>query len=295
MRVDGEARGQLGPGGVDQFPAHPGRAAAAEPVQGGDERDVAGPHQRGRPAQRERAAEQLARERVARRHGEHVARGALQHRHVRGVTGERGHQRHRGGAAADDDHPPPGPLQVGRPALRVHELAREPLRSGERRLVPSLVAVVAGAEEQEPAGELDGAVLLRRGRDRPARRRAGPRGRHHPVPEPHGAVDPALARGVGDVVADRGAVGDRGGRRPGAERVAEGEHVGVGPDPGIAEQVPGAADRRTRLEDRPGQVRAAVLQVGDGADAGEAGADHDHVDVDGCGSHGMAVPGDRAR
>ena len=49
--------------------------------------------------------------------------------------------------------------------------------------------------------------------------------------------------------------------------------------PGIAEEVPGAADRLARLEDRVALAGAALLQVVGGADAGEAGADDQHVDM----------------
>jgi hypothetical protein len=70
-----------------------------------------------------------------------------------------------------------------------------------------------------------------------------------------------LSRAVsGDVVADRGAVGDRLAFGPGLERVAERVHVGVRAHARIAEQVPGAADRRARFQDRvascPGSVAA---------------------------------------
>ena len=62
--------------------------------------------------------------------------------------------------------------------------------------------------------------------------------------------------------------------------------------PGIAEQVPGAADRVARLEDRVALARALGLQVVGGADPGEAGADDQDVEV--LGRHGVATEGSRS-
>src|SRR3954451_17985779 len=109
---------------------------------------------------------------------------------------------------------------------------------------------------------------------------------HHPV----------LARGVLDVAADRGAVGDRLRVRPRPEGVAEGEHVRVRADTRVPEEVPGAADRAAGLQDRVRLVRAVLLQVTGGADAGQAGADDEDVHVLGC--HALlqlTVPGRRCR
>ena len=75
------------------------------------------------------------------------------------------------------------------------------------------------------------------------------------------------------------AVGDRLLAVPRPERVAEGEHVGVGPDARVAEQVPRAADGVAGLEDGVGRPRALGLEVVAGADAGQAGADDEDVEV----------------
>src|ERR1700749_1996332 len=91
--------------------------------------------------------------------------------------------------------------------------------------------------------------------------------------------DPVFARGLPYVVADLVAGGDRVLVGPGLERVAKGVHVGIGADAGIAEEVPSAADRLARLEDRVALAGAVALQVGAGADAGETGADDQDVDV----------------
>ena len=102
---------------------------------------------------------------------------------------------------------------------------------------------------------------------------------HDAVIEPDVRLDPVLARGLAHVVEDRGAVGDRLGLAPRLERVAERVHVGVRADPRIAEQIPGAADALARLEDRVGLTGAILLEVMRGADAGQAGADDQDVNV----------------
>src|SRR5690606_15676718 len=115
--------------------------------------------------------------------------------------------------------------------------------------------------------------------DRPARLLARPGGGDDPVAEPDPLFDPRLTGGVADVAEDRRAVGDRLRVHPGPEPVAERVHVGVGPDPWVAEQVPGATDRVARLENRVRLPGAALLQVVGGADTGEAGADDQDVSV----------------
>ena len=92
-------------------------------------------------------------------------------------------------------------------------------------------------------------------------------------------VDAVLPRRLLDVAEDRRPVGDRLRLRPGLERVAEGVHVGVGADPRVAEEVPGAADRVPRLEEGERLVRAVAPQVAAGADAGQAGSDDQDVEV----------------
>ena len=92
-------------------------------------------------------------------------------------------------------------------------------------------------------------------------------------------VDAVLGRGLADIVQDLRPVGDRLRLGPWLERIAEREHVGVGADAGIAEQVPGAADAVAALENGIALARAFVLQVKTRADAGQAGADDQHVEM----------------
>ena len=66
---------------------------------------------------------------------------------------------------------------------------------------------------------------------------------------------------------------------PRLERIAEREHVKVGADAGITEQIPGAADAVAAFEDDEALARALMLQVIARADAGKAGTDDQHVEM----------------
>src|SRR5262249_57482811 len=95
--------------------------------------------------------------------------------------------------------------------------------------------------------------------------------------------------GLIHVTEDRGAVGDRLRFAPGLEAVPQGVHVAVGPDAGIAKEVPRAAHGGATLEDDVALPRAVALQVDGGPDAGEAGADDEDV-VGVLRRHGHAAP-----
>src|SRR3546814_4582679 len=86
-------------------------------------------------------------------------------------------------------------------------------------------------------------------------------------------VDALGCGGVLDVLQDRRAVRERLLSVPRAERVAEREHVGVGAQARVAEQVPGATYRVTRLEDRVPRPGAIGLHVVTRAAAGQDSTD----------------------
>src|SRR3979411_834133 len=98
-----------------------------------------------------------------------------------------------------------------------------------------------------------------------------------PVVEPDVLVDACLRGGSLDVPQDRVAVGDRLLAVPRSERVAQCEHVGVGPDAWVTEEIPRAADRITPFEDRVRRPRTLRLDVVAGTDAGQAGADDEDI------------------
>src|SRR6266403_1100200 len=95
-------------------------------------------------------------------------------------------------------------------------------------------------------------------------------------------VDAVFGCRLAHVIENPRPVGDRLGLGPRLERIAEREHVAVGADAGITKQVPGAADGVATFEDRVALARALVLKVIARADAGEAGADDQHVEMFAC-------------
>ena len=209
---------------------------------------------------------------------DHVGRRALQHRHVRGLLRQRRDHADRGRAAADDHQPLAGVVEVLRPMLRVHHLALEVFDAGKRWRVGLVVVVVAGAEEQEPSAVGLGLAVLF-GLHRPSVGGRIPVGGADIGVEPDVLVDAVLARGVGHVLPDLVAVGDHLRPRPRFPREAQRVDVAVGANAGIAEQIPRPAEALTSFQDRVAQVRVLLADAVGGADAGEPGADDQHIAV----------------
>ena len=207
-------------------------------------------------------------------------RRTLQHRHVAGLLGHRRDERDGGGAAADDDHPLAGVVEVFRPVLRMHDLAPEPLPALEVRRVPLVVAVVAAAAEDPVRAQLrppTGVGLF--DVDGPAGVHSRPGRRDDPLVVADVRFDAVLRDGLLQVGQDLVAAGDRVLVPPRFELVAERVQIRVRSDTGVAEQVPRATDRAAGLDDgvRPsGQV---ALQVVRSADAGDPGSDDQDVDM----------------
>ena len=228
---------------------------------------------------------------VLARPGHDVGGRPLQHGHGAGPTVDQGrHQGHRRGPAADDDDPLSLPPEVLGPVLGVDDGAAEVGLPGELGSVAAVVAVVPGVPPQEAAGELfpparPGVLDVHR----PPGVGCRPRRAHHPPVEPDVVLDPVGARRRADVVEDGGAVGDRLVAHPRLEGVAQREHVGVGPDPGVAEQVPRAADDVPGLDEGVGGARSLRLEVAGRPDSGQAGAHDQDVDV----LHGRSLRGPR--
>ncbi len=103
-------------------------------------------------------------------------------------------------------------------------------------------------------------------------------------------VDAVIDGGLAHVIQNPRPVGDRLRLDPRLERIAEREHVGVGADAGIAEQVPGAADAIAALEDGVALAGTLLLQMIARADAGKAGAYDEDVEVFGW-HHGLPRTG----
>src|SRR5581483_823671 len=111
--------------------------------------------------------------------------------------------------------------QVRRPELRVHDLAAEVPDPGEVGLVALVVAVVAAAQQQEPAGQRHRLAVRTGSLHGPAGVLARPGGPHHAVAEADVPGDPGLGRRRLYVAEDGRAVRDRLGLGPRPEPVAE--------------------------------------------------------------------------
>src|SRR5207302_3635277 len=122
-------------------------------------------------------------------------------------------------------------VDVFGPFLRMHDAAGEISRAGEFRRVARFVAVVAGAHEQEIAGEAhdlrDTRACRAFGFHGPACVRRRPGGALDAMTKANLVVDAVLGRGLADVVQDPRPVGDRLRLGPWLERIAEREHVAV--------------------------------------------------------------------
>ncbi len=228
-------------------------------------------------------APQLDRELILRRARDHIGRRTLQHGDVPGGLGHLRHQRHGGRARADHHHALAGIVEIFRPFLRMDDPALEIFAAQKFRRIAFLVSVIARAHEQEIAGEADGlGCALARGAfgfHGPARVTRRPRRALDLVMKADVLVDAVLGGGLADVVQNPRPVRDRLRLGPRLERIAEREHVAVGADAGIAEQVPGAADAVAALEDDKALGGAFVLQMIARADAGEPGADDQDVEM----------------
>src|SRR5215469_6512226 len=92
-------------------------------------------------------------------------------------------------------------------------------------------------------------------------------------------VDAVLGRGLAHIVQDVRSIGNSLRFRPRLEGIAQREHVAVGTNAGIAEQVPSAADAVATLQDDEALARAFRLEVIARADTGQTGADDQNVEM----------------
>ena len=131
---------------------------------------------------------------------------------------------------------------------------------------PARTAPRSGSSRWRTRGSRAVITHRRRLRGRPRRSRCAvvrvPARPHHPVPVADQLVDAVLLGDGAQVVEDHRPVGQRAVARPRPPAEAEGEHVGVGADARVAEQVPGAAAGLARLEHRHGLRRAGARAAG---------------------------------
>ena len=210
---------------------------------------------------RRQTAAQGVRHAIRGRPGRHPRGRALQHGHGPSPRRKCGDERDGRGPAAHHDHPLAVPVEVRGPQLRVHDRA-------PRSRTPRGRSGGAGARSRSTRSRSTGRARVGpRGRvrpdlhrHRPARLLRGPRGGQHPgpVPDVAGRCRPPRRCRPGR----RGCWAHRPGPLPvpRPERVPEGEHVGVRADPGVAEEVPCAAQGLATLEDDVGPPRALLLE-----------------------------------
>lgn len=288
---------QPGAGDAAELPAGGGGEASTRQPGHPLDRDVALSDQ-GLPAVLAEQSSEHAGRATAGRQRQDVRGRALEHRDVGGPLGERGDQGDRGRAAADHHHPLPRPVQVCGPFLRVHDRALEVVPSLEVRCVALVVPEVAGGAEQPPGpvpGTLTGDDVGHL--DRPQRLGGGPLGADHARPDDDVIVEVVLRQRRPQIGQDPFSGSDRVVGRPRSERVRVGLEIGVGPDAGITEQVPGAPGRRALLHDHERLGRVLDPQIATDGDAGEPGPDDQHVEgvrrrTGGAGGHGP--PGGRS-
>src|SRR6202046_1441592 len=209
---------------------------------------------------------------------EQIGGRTLQHGHLRGLLGQRRDQRHRRGAAADDHHLLALVVEILGPVLWMNYRAVELVEAREVRGVALVVVVVAGPEEEEAAAVgLFGPVLL--GGDGPGVVPGVPVRRADVGAEPDVLIDAVLVRGGVQVLPDVLAVGPPFRAGPRLPWEAQREDAAVRAHPRVAEQVPGAADLLASLQD---DIAGPGIALGDAvsrAQAREARADDDDINV----------------
>src|SRR3954470_21259126 len=95
--------------------------------------------------------------------------------------------------------------------------------------------------------------------------------------EPDFLVDTVFFGGLAHIVQNLRPVGNRFCFGPRLERVTQREHVAVGADAGISEQIPGTAHAVAALENSKTLTGTFVLEMIASPDAGQPRADDQHV------------------
>ncbi|MNO95171.1 hypothetical protein D3C76_868050 [compost metagenome] len=122
------------------------------------------------------------------------------------------------------------------------------------------------------AGLIDGV-------ERPLALLAGPVGPQDFQPVVNLLVHTELLGGIGDVLANGRSIGEHLQFVPGTELIAKTEHVRIRTNTRIAEQVPGSAQLLAPFQDGQFLVGKCTLYMARRADAGEAGANDQDVEM----------------
>ncbi|CCH78510.1 hypothetical protein BN12_30036 [Nostocoides japonicum T1-X7] len=220
-------------------------------------------------------------------HRHDVRRCPLQHRDVlRGPVAleHRRHHRDGGRAAADDDDLLAAVVEPLGPVLWVDDDAGEIVAPGELGREALVVAVVARRGEDPTGPDRGGAGSPRGGvghleGEGPLRVLGGPLRADHAMTEPDQRGEVVLGDRLAQVVQDERRIGDGVLVAPRLELVAEGVQVGVGPDSGVAEQVPRAADALAPFEDDDRLAGELAVEVCRRTDPGDPRTDDHDVEL----------------
>ena len=198
---------------------------------------------------------------------------------MRAFAGDRGHDGGGRCARADADDLLARQVKILGPCLRVDDLSAERVHTRPFGRVTFRVLVIALAHPEEFGGEgEDVAGIETLGLHRPALLRGGPAGRDDPVAIADMGAEIAVLDDLVHVPENLVAAGD-GRADPGFVPVAEGVEIGVRPDARIAVHVPGASERIVSLEDHELLLRKRCLQMVSRADARDASANDEHIEM----------------
>ena len=173
----------------------------------------------------------------------------------------------------------PGIVQVLRPILGMDQRPLEGFLLGEMGAVGSVVAIIAGAAMQEAALVLAFLAAGKPRRYKPSLGLAAPFHANDPAAVSYPFVDAVFFCGVANVLQDIGAIGYRLAARKRLKAVSERVHVRVATDARIPKKIPCATRCLPALQDDHGLAGAIFPEPARSADAGQASADNDHVEI----------------
>mmetsp|Transcript_9884 Transcript_9884/g.23282 ORF Transcript_9884/g.23282 Transcript_9884/m.23282 type:complete len:231 (-) Transcript_9884:203-895(-) len=208
------------------------------------------------------------------RKGEIISGRPLQHGHMLSPTlHERGHQRHSGGATADNHNLFPLVCDVVRPLLRVYNLTLELLDAVPLGRVALVIPVVARCHVQPPTHVLH-AVPGCQGPFVGGRVEGSGR---HMLAHVNVLVQLVLHDSLLQVGHDVSAGADDRGLVPRFPPEPKCVHIGVGSNAGVLKERPRAADLAATLKHSECLIRAFRLEVVRHAHAADAAAKHDNI------------------
>ena len=202
-----------------------------------------------RHARRQDAPHQIP-DMVFGRNARHVTRRALEHDHMARLFGQLRHKGHRRRARTDDRDMFARIVKVFGPVLRVKNFAAKILAPLKGRRIAFLIFVIARAGRDKARDDLArGLVFLAGERQRPEVCLRREIGRRDFMAELHHFRHAIFISRVLHILTNAWPVCEDFIANPRAEIIAEGEHIGIAANTGIAEQIPCPAYGAARLND----------------------------------------------